>query len=176
MNLPNNLTITRAILGLFIMLQIYYKQFSLALFLFIIGVLTDFFDGFIARRREIVTPFGKLIDPVADKVLVLAVLIAFVDYGLFPAWIVFLIFLRDIAVTGFRSFAALNKKVLAANLLNKIKSSIQYGAIIFTLFALTFNMDFKSTFYFYLYLCVAVITLISGIFYIWQNREAFNEN
>ncbi len=171
MNIPNNLTISRAVLGLFIMFQVYTGEFVGALLLFSIAVFTDFLDGFIARRRHSGTLIGKLLDPIADKILVLGVLISFADLGIIPAWIIFLIFLRDITITGFRSFAAILNRVLAANFLNKVKSSLQYGVIGFTLFALAINLEVEPLVYLILFLIVALVTIFSGIVFIWQNRR-----
>ncbi len=138
MNLPNKLTMLRIILipimmG-FLLFQfrgeysLYSRIFALAIF--IIAAITDGLDGYIARRQNAVTKFGKLIDPLADKLLITAALIAFVDMGRVSAWPVLLIVGREFAVMGLRVLAAAEGTVISASILGKLKTILQIAAII----------------------------------------------
>lgn len=141
MNLPNKLTIFRIILvpimviipflniqGEILGIPITYLIIDL---IFIIASITDKLDGTIARSRNLVTTFGKFLDPIADKILVLAALIMLVDFGKIPAWIPIIILFREFAVSGYRLIASQNGgKVIAASIWGKIKTVTQMIAII----------------------------------------------
>lgn len=141
MNLPNKLTIFRIILvpimviipflniqGEILGIPITYLIIDL---IFIIASITDKLDGTIARSRNLVTTFGKFLDPIADKILVLAALIMLVDFGKIPAWIPIIILFREFAVSGYRLIASQNGgKVIAASIWGKLKTVTQMIAII----------------------------------------------
>jgi len=142
-----------------------------AVALFIAAALTDMLDGYLARRNRVVTNFGKFLDPVADKLLVLSTMIALCGLGRFPAWACVTILFREIAVDGLRLVAMERRKVIAAGMLGKIKTILQMAAIV--LFMLR-NWPFSPFPMDYTLLCLAVaMTLWSGIDYFWRNREAF---
>ncbi len=133
MNLPNKLTVAR--LGLTVVfLTVFFCPVrfgdTLALVLFLAAGITDFFDGRIARRHKLVTNFGILMDPLADKILICSAFIAFVGRGLMPAWMVVLIVVRELAITGLRLLAAARNVVLAAEGCGKHKTTSQMVAII----------------------------------------------
>lgn len=148
----------------------------IAAIIFIVASLTDLADGKIARKRHLVTNFGKFADPLADKLLVMTALIIFVQFGWVPAWIVAIIVIRELAITGLRTLIVENNgKVLAAAMPGKIKTTTQMIAIIFFLlhdviFA-WFNLPFAT-----IMIWIALIfTVYSGIDYFYQNRQVFSD-
>lgn len=135
MNLPNKLTVLRVILVpffVFFLLESYIPHHNLiALIIFAIASYTDHLDGKIARRDNLITNFGKFMDPLADKILVISALICFVASGTVSPWFLILITLREFAVTQIRLIASSGKgKVIAANIWGKIKTVSQIVAII----------------------------------------------
>ena len=143
MNLPNKLTIFRMILvPIFVViayLQIekyvigFSVKFLLLDFIFIIASITDYLDGYIARKTNQVTTFGKFLDPIADKVLVLSALIIMCEFGLIPGWIPVIVLAREFIVSGFRLVAVEYGTVIAASIWGKIKTATTMFAIIFLL-------------------------------------------
>lgn len=129
MNLPNKLTIFRVILiPFFVVLLLFditaYDKW-IALAIFIVASLTDFLDGHIARKYNLVTNFGKFMDPLADKLLVCAALICLVELERIPAWIVIVIMSREFIISGFRLIASDNGVVIAASYWGKFKTTFQ---------------------------------------------------
>ena len=139
--------------------------------IFIIASITDFIDGYYARKYNLVTNMGKFLDPLADKLLVSAALIILVQFGIAPAWVVILIISREFAVTGLRLILAGTGEVVAANQLGKIKmwtqiiaiSSLLLGNVFFEMFNFPFDMIM-------LYVCL-FFTLWSGFDYFYLNRK-----
>ncbi len=136
MNLPNKLTLLRIILvpvfmG-FLFLRKDYPGYSetFALLTFIIAAITDGLDGYLARKHQLITKFGKIVDPLADKLLITAALISFVALGEISAWAAIIIIGRELAVTGLRVIAASEGVVISASKWGKIKTTIQITAII----------------------------------------------
>ena len=124
MSLPNVLTLLRILSTpiLVLILLIRYDGNELISFIiFILAAITDSLDGFIARRRKQVTVFGKLLDPIADKLLIASVFICFVELNLVPAWIVVIIIAREISITGFRVLASSKGINISASVLGKLK-------------------------------------------------------
>src|SRR5438132_1280447 len=135
MNLPNKLTISRFILTVaFLVVMFFPREVSfretIALALFVAGGITDFLDGQIARRNKLITNFGILMDPLADKIMVCSAFIAFVGLNWIPAWMVVIIVARELAITGLRLLAASKNVVLAAEGYGKHKTVSQIVAII----------------------------------------------
>ncbi len=192
MNLPNKLTLARCImtpLFLAMMLIRFPHHYAVALLVFIIASLTDYFDGKIARSRNLITNLGKFLDPLADKALTTAAyigLVWMVNNETLP-WALFLVLIREFAVTSVRLMAAKDGVVVAASFAGKLKTVMQMVSIIF---ALTFlEVKRYSVFCDVPYLkdvCawVAIIllwigvvaTVVSGIQYVWQLRHYFKEN
>ena len=135
MNLPNKLTIARVIcVPIFVVL--YYLDLNLwACIVFVIASITDMLDGRIARSRNLVTNFGKIMDPLADKVLVYAAFCLFIEKGVMPGWMLIIILAREFAVSGMRTVAASQGTVVAAGMTGKIKTVLQMFAVIFLLLA-----------------------------------------
>lgn len=170
MNLANKITLARIFLVpvvmFFILIKIPFGEYIAAV-IFIIAASTDGLDGYIARARKEVTKFGKLLDPLADKLLVSAALISLVEIDLVPAWIAVVIIGREFAVTGLRSIASSEGMVISASKLGKIKTVSQIIAIvaimlndlIVVITGITFNLG-------EILLYIAVLfTLLSGMNY-----------
>jgi CDP-diacylglycerol---glycerol-3-phosphate 3-phosphatidyltransferase len=177
MNLPNKITIFRVFMipvYLIFMLVpgIQYGRY-IAAGIFIIAALSDLLDGYIARKNNLVTNFGKFMDPLADKLLVSSALICFVELKLLPAWIVIIIIAREFIISGFRLIASDNGVVIAAGWWGKLKTNVQMVMSVM----LIINLDF--TFINILeqiavYLSVA-LTIISLVDYMIKNRSVLTE-
>lgn len=195
MNLANKLTMVRIFLVpvflIFIAVQdIPYGTF-IATFIFIIASITDQLDGYIARSRNQITNFGKFMDPLADKLLVTAALISLVELQVIPGWAAFIIIAREFAVSGIRTIAASEGKVIAASVWGKIKTITQISAIIALLLQVNINSSnylmniFKNNNYLnmcmrylpvLLLLLAVIMTLISGYDYFKKNINIINSN
>ncbi|NHN28309.1 CDP-diacylglycerol--glycerol-3-phosphate 3-phosphatidyltransferase [Paenibacillus agricola] len=191
MNLANRITLARIFLVPIIMFfllvnlkfpQIKIDEFSItynqifAALIFIIAAWTDGLDGYIARKRKLVTNLGKLLDPLADKLLVSAVLVSLVEMDKVGAWIVIVIISREFAVTGLRQIALLEGHVIAASKWGKWKTAAQITAIIALLinnFPFAFiNLRFDL----FASWIAAIITLYSGFDYFIKNKHVINFN
>ncbi len=171
MNTANKLTMLRVILIPAFLAVLYigfeYSQY-VALAIFVIASLTDFADGYIARSRDQVTDFGKFMDPLADKVLVVAALLWFTQQGLMPAWAVLIVIIREFAVTALRLVAVDKGTVIAAGISGKIKTATTMVCII--LMFLPILPILKD-------ICIGliiVVTLYSGLEYFVKNKESLN--
>ena len=137
MNLANKLTLLRIFLVplfvIFMILDSNYYGVIIATIIFIIASITDKIDGYIARSRNQITTFGKFMDPLADKLLVTAALVSLVQLNVIPAWAVIIILSREFAVTGLRTIAAAEGKVIAASNWGKLKTVFQMLSIILLL-------------------------------------------
>ena len=189
MNLPNQLTILRIILAFVFMFFIFSQGLTfkiLALLVFTAAALTDLFDGRIAKARNLITDFGKIMDPIADKVLVLAAFLSFIQLQLIPAWTVMVIILREVMITSLRIFALSKGKVIAASQSGKHKAVSQMTAIFIILISMilkevmlnlsTWQTSFDKTTHLIAYIAMlitAILTLISGLSYLWDNRKVF---
>ena len=155
MNLPNKITIGRMFIAP-VFLAIYLAgiehKFLISAIIFALGAITDALDGRIARKNHIVTNFGKLLDPIADKMLVTAGLLAFMKDGLCSIWIVMIILTRDFAITSLRMIAAAQNVVIPANIGGKIKTVTQMVSFVVVMllcevssvYSLGFNMSLIS--------------------------------
>src|SRR4051812_45051512 len=133
MNLPNKLTVGRLFLTVLFLIIFFGRSpyaDTMALVIFILASLTDYWDGEIARRRNLITNFGILMDPLADKILICSAFIAFVEHKEMRAWMAVVIVGRELAITGLRMLAASKQKVLAAERYGKHKTVSQMVAII----------------------------------------------
>lgn len=129
MNLPNKLTVLRVLMIPFFLLFLNINKYA-ALVIFVAASLTDLIDGRIARKYNLVTNFGKFMDPLADKLLVCSALVAFVEMGLLPSWVVIIIIAREFIISGFRLVAADRGIVIAASYWGKWKTAFQMFMII----------------------------------------------
>jgi CDP-diacylglycerol--glycerol-3-phosphate 3-phosphatidyltransferase len=190
MNLANRITMARIFLVPVIMFFLLFKldlsvvKFDhytitlnqlIATLIFIIAASTDGLDGYIARSRKMVSNLGKLLDPLADKLLIAAVLISLVDMGKLDAWIAIVIISREFAVTGLRQVALLEGTVMAASKWGKWKTAIQITAIIalllnnFPFYFFNFAFDVWASW------LAAAITIYSGIDYFVKNKNVIHE-
>ena len=190
MNLPNKLTVFRMILIVpFVLLLLgSYHQWAwftaifggiltyadyIALAIFIIASLTDLIDGKIARKYNLVTNFGKFMDPLADKLLVCSAMICLVEMGRIPAWIVIVIISREFIISGFRLVASDNGVVIGASYWGKFKTTSQMLMIIM----LILNFDhpvFQIACMVITYIAL-ILTVISLVDYIYKNRDVLKE-
>lgn len=171
MNLPNKLTVTRVLAVPFIIAALYLNtQWSniAATILFCIASFTDFLDGYLARKNKIVTDFGKLLDPIADKLLVLSALIMLIHCKLMVAWPVILILARELAVDGLRSIAASKGLVIAAGKLGKIKTCSQIALILWLMIGRIPVCEHIVGIILMSWVCI--ITLWSGVEYFIGNK------
>ena len=176
MNLPNRLTILRTLMipvFLFFLLTDYAGNCSkwIAVIVFILASLTDFLDGHIARKYNLVTNFGKFMDPLADKLLVCSAMICFIELDKLPAWIVIIIIGREFIISGFRLIAAENGIVIAANYWGKFKTVSQMIMIILLLIDLGGAFDILEQIFIWLSVALTIISLIT---YIWQNKNVLS--
>ena len=186
MNLPNKLTIMRIIMTPIFMLALLLEfpfHYGIALILFIAASLTDMFDGKIARKQNLITDFGKFLDPLADKMLTTAAFLGFIalDIGYGITWIVFIVLFREFLVSSLRLVAVSSGgKVIAANIWGKLKTVSQMTAIIFALTAkqfcefvnipvLTTILDVTTSVLLWI---SAILCVISGAIYLLSNKEA----
>ncbi len=188
MNLANKLTVSRIVLTfVFMLFLLYFRGFwpkVLSLVIYIIAALSDFFDGKLAKERNMITDFGKLMDPIADKILVLAAFVAFVQMQLVNSFMVMIIIFREILITYLRLFALNKGKVLSAGKAGKHKTLLQMSVIFFILGFIVFketmlkfftwNPDWEKFFRQGIDIAmwiIVVLTLYSGLSYLWENRK-----
>ena len=195
MNLPNALTLSRFVMAA-VMMGLLASSFpfarTLALIVFALSALTDAFDGHLARTRYGVTPFGELMDPLADKVLVCAAFVSLVEIqapgstrALVPAWVVVLIVTREFLVTGLRLLAAGEQRMIPAGKWGKHKTIWQMVALLLLLLGLALIQDIFPAMHvrapglenafpiiaYVLVLATAAITALSGAFYFLEHRD-----
>ncbi len=192
MNLPNKLTVARfALTVVFLVVMFSEVKFheTITLGLFIAGGITDFLDGHLARKNKLITNFGILMDPLADKIMVCSAFIAFVGLKWIPAWMVVIVVARELAITGLRLLAASKNVVLAAEGYGKHKTISQIVAIISVLVLHSYQewgsvgralfgvqlWDAAWVYWFaQISLWVAVaLTCVSGWLYLWKNRHLY---
>lgn len=193
MNLPNQLTVARLILSFvfvaFLSLEDLSWSKTAALVSFVIAAITDFLDGYLARKHNLVTNFGKLMDPLADKILMCAGFVLLTRLELIPAWIVVAILSREFMVTGLRLLASAEGVVLAAENLGKYKTIIQIVTVIYFLLFLAakesllgFLQPMFNAFYLgpdhlgvVLIWASLILTIWSGFSYLWKNRRLLGD-
>ena len=172
MNLPNKLTVLRVILVPFFVVFLLLSKTTesmkwIALVLFIVASLTDFLDGYLARSRNLVTTFGKFMDPLADKVLTISGMICLIELGRIPSWIVVIIVAREFIISGFRLIATEHGIVIAANYWGKWKTTFQMIMIILMIVNIPALKMVTA-----IVMWVALIhTVVSLATYIMQNME-----
>jgi len=191
MNLPNKLTVGRiAVTPIFIVLLLVKEiplNFVWAFLVFILACITDTIDGKYARKHNLITDFGKFLDPLADKVLVIAALVCFIELNLVWSWLVVIVITREFLVSGVRLVASTSGTVIAAGIWGKVKTVTQMVALIVVMAVLAINQIFP---WFVLeFGCVdfplisnilmaisTVFAVISGVQYIWGAREHLRGN
>lgn len=190
MNLPNKLTILRIALAFIFILLLFIHGLVAkiaALVVFLSASLTDLLDGYLAKKNNQITDFGRLMDPVADKILILSAFLAFVELGLIPAWMVVIILFREVAVTGLRILALGKGRIIPADSGGKHKAVSQVVVILAILILIIFRSAgpvasafwspgteaiYRDSIYVLMLITVA-LTLMSGISYLVKNKEVY---
>ena len=187
MNLPNKISMIRILIIPIMVVayylvvptynyfdNYYYSLMSILPGLFVIASITDFIDGYVARKYDLVTTFGKFIDPLADKLLVMTALLMLTVEGVIPVWIVIIILSREFIVTGIRLVAAPTGKVIAASKLGKYKTATTMVALVLLLM---YRIDNEFVTYGMILLYIGLIlTVVSGIEYFYKNRHIIAES
>ena len=206
MNLPSKLTVLRVCLvPVFVVLLLPEKVTTdalvvmiarvLAVIVFVVAALTDIIDGKIARARGLVTNFGKLMDPLADKLLVAAAFVAFVDLNLFPAWFVIIVLFREFIVTGLRTLGIQSGRVIQADRWGKHKTAWQMITILLTLVFLALRdmliyfdqwerrlgENYLEWWFHHVVLTILIaiclfLTVLSGTLYVYRNWDLIRED
>lgn len=176
MNLPNKLTILRMIMVPFFVLFMLVPIGGaankwIALAIFVVASLTDTLDGYIARRDNLITDFGKFMDPLADKLLVCSALICFVELGDLPAWMVIVIIAREFIISGFRLVASDNGIVIAASKTGKMKTISQMVMVVLVIADLGGFFSILEQIFIWLALILTVVSLIE---YIVKNKNVLS--
>ena len=184
MNTPNKLTFARILLAFICIGLILRRDFTsllLAFSIFIVASITDFFDGFLARRNNLTSDLGRLLDPIADKILIIGVFCAFLELGIINTWVVSLIMFREFIITSLRLYGLNKGIVLEAKKFGKHKTFSQILGICIVFLTLILAHKFPGNkavgflqdkfiplFMWY----IVIITLFSGVYYFWVNRRA----
>ena len=177
MNLPNKLTVLRVILIPFFVVALMAQGGTnetlriAAAVIFIVASLTDLLDGKIARKYNLVTNFGKFMDPLADKLLVCSALICFIELGQVPAWMVIIIISREFIISGFRLVGSDNGVVIAASYWGKFKTTFQMIAIVL----LIFNIPALSVVTQICLWIALILTVVSLVDYLVKNHKVLTE-
>ena len=178
MNLPNKLTVARVILIPFFVFFLLFDPANdvfkwTALAIFIIASLTDMLDGKIARKYNLITDFGKFMDPLADKLLVCSAMIGLIELGRIPSWIVIIIIAREFVISGFRLIAADNGRVIAASYWGKFKTNFQ----MFMVICMIMNLEtpaFMPIVTQVLKWIALVLTIVSLLDYLIKNKDVMS--
>ena len=181
MNTPNKLTMLRMVMIPFfvacMLIESIPHHFLWAFVIFLTASLTDMLDGYLARRDNLVTDFGKLMDPLADKLLVTSALICFVGLDVIPSVVAIIILSREFLVTSIRLVAAPKGRVIAADIFGKAKTVCQMGWMCYLMLALAAQMagvgagfPFR-TIHLVLMVLTTALTVFSGFNYVWNNRD-----
>lgn len=178
MNLPNKLTLLRVIMipfFVFFMLAPYFEGYGnyIAVAIFIIASFTDFLDGYLARRDNLVTNFGKFMDPLADKLLVCAALICLVETGQLASWIVIIIISREFIISGFRLIASDNGVVIAASYWGKFKTVFQMMMVILLIVNIQ-NPVYQIVTTVVTYIAL-ILTIVSLVDYVIKNKDVLKD-
>lgn len=169
MNVPNVVTLSRLVLTVPVFLAVEARLWKLALVFFVFGALSDYLDGFLARKLNQITNVGKVIDQIVDKIFVNSTLVALIPF--IPAWLVALIVARDTAVSAVRILAASKGTIVQANVYGKVKTVVQMVLIVVVLLFQSLTVSFSLLETMLIYLC-AFFTMLSAIVYLFQNRKA----
>ena len=194
MNLPNKITLSRiALIPVFMLFAFPYPEFMhgilpsglsflseykelISLIVFVVAASTDALDGHIARKNNLVTDFGKFLDPIADKLLVTAALLALTAADVTYAWATMVILIREFVITGLRLVAGTKGIVIAAGNLGKLKTVFQTAALSVLLAAPVFSGTASGVIYIIgdiLMIIAVILTIVSGVEYLYKNRQVF---
>ena len=178
MNTPNKLTVARMIIVPFLVVFLLSglggdANRYISMILFVVASITDWFDGHLARKNNLVTNFGKFMDPLADKLLVCSAMICMIELNRLPAWVVIIIIGREFIISGFRLIAAENGIVIAANYWGKFKTVSQMIMIILLILHFDAIPAFVILEQIFIWISLA-LTVISLMTYIWQNKSVLS--
>ena len=178
MNTPNKLTVARMIIVPFLVVFLLSglggdANRYISMILFVVASITDWFDGHLARKNNLVTNFGKFMDPLADKLLVCSAMICMIELNRLPAWVVIIIIGREFIISGFRLIAAENGIVIAANYWGKFKTVSQMIMIILLILHFDTIPAFVILEQIFIWISLA-LTVISLMTYIWQNKSVLS--
>lgn len=181
MNISNILTTARIFLSpffiLFLKLGVNKKYFNhFALLVFVLASITDFLDGYLARKQQKTTNLGKFLDPLADKILTTAAFLCFLELKLINIWVVFIVFVREFLVIFIRLIASKKGIVIAANFWGKLKTVLQIIAIFLTLIFLIKKSSFLNHCYNFSIYASTFATALSGLIYILKNKNLLKNN
>ena len=171
MNLPNKLTIARVCMVPLFMVALMMNTGTsrvVAMVIFALASLTDMLDGKVARKYNLITNFGKLMDPLADKILTAAAMVCLVELGDLAAWIVVIILFREYAITGLRSVAASENIVVAANIWGKVKTVCQMFALMLLMLKPQIMALCGINLGLWLMYVALILTVYSGVDYVWK--------
>lgn len=183
MNLPNKLTVIRMILTPFYLAAMVFEfpqHYLVALLIFVVASFTDFLDGKIARKNNSVTTFGKLCDPVADKMLTTAALLCFMKLGLCDIWVIMIVLTREFLITSFRLVASAQGVVIAAGIWGKLKTATQMIFSILIMIGvyvqdiLSFDFEVFALISNILLWITAVLAVISGVKYVIDGKKVID--
>ncbi len=176
--IPNILTVVRLVLALlcaYFALNMDQDSLIISFILFMIASATDYLDGYLARKWNIVSTFGKFIDPIADKVLILGVLIVFSYKGVIPWYLTAIVAFREISLTVIRTLLMFKKVVIASTMSGKVKTFSQVIAIIIIYVIVYFRNQISNTLFQYiiwiLMVWIVVTTIYSGVRFVMKNRK-----
>ena len=180
MNTPNKLTIARMIIVPFLVIFLLTgwggeANRYISLTLFVVASVTDWFDGYLARKNNLVTNFGKFMDPLADKLLVCSAMICLVDLKLIPVWVVLIIIAREFIISGFRLVASDNGIVIAASYWGKFKTTFQMLMVIVIIFNINLQLGWLNILGTILIYVALVLTVVSLIDYIAKNKDVLKD-
>ncbi|AMW33778.2 CDP-diacylglycerol--glycerol-3-phosphate 3-phosphatidyltransferase [Fervidobacterium changbaicum] len=176
-NLPNTISWLRILSTIPIVLLMYLDNYIWAFLLFLLAALSDYIDGYFARKLGQVTKLGKVLDQMSDKILITSIFVVFVEVGMLPGWLVVILVFRDTLVSMVRMIASEAGNIIAANIFGKMKTVSQMILAIslflekLSFFQLERLLDKANTILIYF---VAFVTVISGVLYTYQNREYLN--
>ncbi|MFW6172708.1 MAG: CDP-diacylglycerol--glycerol-3-phosphate 3-phosphatidyltransferase [Elusimicrobiota bacterium] len=174
MNLPNALTLSRIVITFPVVFTLYFggddvRWVLFSAVLYLIAALTDFFDGYIARKSNQITNLGKFMDQISDKFLVTSVFLIFAYQGYISFWLVFIVIARDILVSGLRMHAASEGEIIAANYFGKAKTVLQMTFILFVYLERIVAFDIPAIFQIFQWI-VILITALSGMAYLLDSN------
>lgn len=172
MNIANKVTMIRLVLiPVFVVcFYIYGTSYNIAAIVFLVASLTDALDGYLARSRNLVTNFGKFVDPLVDKVLTIAAFIVLVEAKVIPAWAVIIIIARELIITGFRTLAADMGITIAASVWGKAKTISQMVSLVMLLL----NVSVLNKLGIYVFYLAVILTVISGWDYLVKNKKVLD--
>lgn len=172
MNIANKVTMVRLVMIPIFVIAFYFygTSYNIAAILFMVASLTDAIDGHLARSRNLITNFGKFVDPLVDKVLTMAAFIVLVEANVIPAWAVIIIISRELIITGFRTLAADMGITIAASMWGKAKTTSQMISLVLLLL----HNDVLNKFGIYVFYVAVILTVISGLDYIIKNKKVLD--